>query len=450
MKNKLWKKFVAGALIVMMGIGAVGCSDGSSKGSPQASQTADKQDTAKPDQKKEEPKERTKLKVMSWWDITKSDSLKQLKEQFEAQNPDIELEFTMVGKGYADKIVTIIAGGGDAVPDVMMLAMDLVPKFARTNNIMVLDEYVTKEYKDSLYPMVSNACSVDGKLYAVARDVSSMAMYLNKKMFEEAGIPIPTADWTIDDFLSIAQKLTKVDSSEKPVQWGYYFPKYPDTIYDWIISEGGRYVSEDGTKSLMTTPETQKGLQFMYDLIYKYKVCPTEAQAKQFGDKVTSALTAGKVGMQIGALSMENDLKGATPPIDYAVVPLPKKDGKQFTHAFVNTWTIPKGAKHPELSWRVLEFFSGKEGQQIALDYKMGLPASKLVDTKTFVAESPYNQIFIDSLNYAVPFETYQYGAEFNEILKKELEPLWLGTTTVDGATKAIDQSAAQVLKGNK
>ena len=35
---------------------------------------------------------------------------------------------------------------------------------------------------------------------------------------------------------------------------------------------------------------------------------------------------------------------------------------------FVNTWVIHKTAKNPDLSWRVVEFLSGKEGQQIALD----------------------------------------------------------------------------------
>lgn len=396
--------------------------------------------------------ERTKVQVMSWWDITKSEPLMKLKEGFEADNPDLELEFPMIGSGYADKITTVIAGGGDSVPDVIMLAMDLVPKFALTGAIQPLDAYITEDYKDGLYELALDALTVDGSVYAAARDVSPMAMFLNVAMFEDAGIDLPDESWTVSDFIEIAEALTKVDESGKPVQWGYYFPKYPDTMYDWILLEGGRYVSEDGTTSLMSTPETKAGLQFMYDLIYEHKVVPTEAQHSQYGDGNFASFLAGKVGMQIAALSFSSNLNAATPPVEYAVVPLPRRDSDNslFTHAFVNTWAIPRGAKDPDLSWRVIEWLSSKGGQQIALDYGMGLPASREVDTEAFVAQRADNQVFLDMLEYAVPFETYRYGAEFNVELRQQLDVLWLNETTVDDAAAAIDQAAVSILSGDK
>ena len=83
--------------------------------------------------------DRITVQVMSWWDITKSTPLKELKRGFEEANPDIELDFPMIGSKYADKISTVIAGGGDSVPDVIMLAMDLVPKFAKAGAIQPLN-----------------------------------------------------------------------------------------------------------------------------------------------------------------------------------------------------------------------------------------------------------------------------------------------------------------------
>lgn len=394
--------------------------------------------------------EKRKVQVMSWWDITKSAPLQELERAFEAKHPEIDLEFPMIGSKYADKITTVIAGGGDSVPDVIMLAMDRVPKFASAGAIQPLDELMTEEYKNSLYPMVLDALTVDGAVYAAARDVSPMAMYLNKALFEEAGIPIPEANWTVDEFLEIAKKLTKTDENGLATQWGYYFPKYPDTIYDWIIAFGGRLISKDGKQSMIGSPETKKGLQFMYDLIHTHKVCPTEAQHSQFGKGNFAAFLANKVGMQIAALSLSSSLNAATPPIEYVVLPLPTVEGKHFTHAFVNTWAIPRGAKDPAISWKVIEFLSGTEGQQIALDLGMGLPASKDVDISKFVAERPDNQVFVDTLNYAVPFETNQYGAEFNNELKTQLESLWLGETTVDEVAAAIDEAENFILMGDK
>lgn len=394
--------------------------------------------------------DRTKVQVMSWWDITKSAPLQELEQEFEAANPDIDLEFPMIGSKYADKISTVIAGGGDSVPDVIMLAMDLVPKFAKAGAVQALDSYMSEAYKNSLYPIVLDALTVEGSVYAAARDVSPMAMYLNKQLFAEAGLEIPSADWTVDEFLEIAKKLTKMDDKGVAAQWGYYFPKYIDTIYDWIIAFDGRLISEDGTKGMISSEGTKKGLQFMYDLIYTYNVCPTEAQHSQFGTGNFAAFLANKIGMQIAALSLSSSLNSATPPIEYVVLPLPTVNGKQFTHAFVNTWAIPRGAKNPELSWRVIEFLSGTAGQQIALDWGMGLPASKDVDTSAFVAKRPDNQVFVDTLTYAVPFETNPFGAEFNSELKTQLEALWLNQTTVDEVAVSVDAAAESILMGDK
>ena len=393
---------------------------------------------------------KTKVQVMSWWDITKSAPLQELERQFEAANPDIDLEFPRIGSKYADKISTVIAGGGDSVPDVIMLAMDLVPKFAKAGAVQPLDSYMSEAYKNSLYPIALNALTVDGAVYAAARDVSPMVMYLNKQVFEKAGVPMPDADWTVEQFLDIAKKLTNADGQGTDARWGYYFPKYPDTIYDWIIAFDGRLISEDGKHSMLGSDETKKGLQFMYDLIYTHKVCPTEAQHSQFGNDNFAAFLANKVGMQIGALSFSSSLNGATPAVEYVVLPLPKMNGKQFTHAFVNTWAIPRGAKNPELSWRVIEFLSGTAGQQIALDWGMGMPASKEVNTDSFVGKRADNQVFVDALSYAVPFETNIYGAEFNNELKEQLEALWLNQASVDDVTAAFDEAAELILEGDK
>ncbi|HHV83499.1 MAG TPA: sugar ABC transporter substrate-binding protein [Tepidanaerobacter syntrophicus] len=455
MRNKVLFKFLALTIVTVMLFTLFGCgkktdSENSDSGDKSTS-VVNNNDTAAQTTTQDEEVKKTKVNVTSWWDFTKTKALQELKARFEELNPDIELEFNQIGTGYADKMLTIISGGGDSVPDVIMLAMDKVPLFASKGAIVDLDKYITQEYKDSLYPMVLDACTYNGKVYAVARDVTTFVMYLNKALFEADNIPIPDDDWTVDEFLDIAKKLTKYDKNGKPIQWGYYCAKYPDTMYDWVLLNGGRYVTEDGTKSLVGTPETKKALQFIYDLTYKYKVSPTDIEIKQFGDKATAGIVAGKVAMQMGGLSYSTDFDTAEPKVEYAIAPIPTLDGKKVAHAFVNTWAIPKGAKNPDISWRVLEFFSGKEGQQIALDNNLGLPASKLVDTSAFIAKNSYYRHFIDSLSYAVPFEVYVYGSQFYEqVFKPELELLWTNQTTVDKAAAAIDEKGNKVLSGEQ
>jgi multiple sugar transport system substrate-binding protein len=387
-------------------------------------------------------KERTKVKVMSWWDFTTSEPLKQLKSAFEKKNPDLEIEYIQVGTGYADKVLTMIAGGGD-LPDVMMLAMDKVPIFADRGAIISLDKYMTNEYKNSLYPFVLDALTYDGSVYAVARDVTSKVMYLNKKMFDDAGVPYPNENWTWDDFKKIAKRLTIGNS-----QWGFYFPKYADGFTHWLMQNGGGLVTSDG-KSLLAKRESIEALHFLQDMIIKDKSVPSETQARQFGTSDSAPFIAGKVAMVAGGLSMSVDLEKNN--VEYVIRPLPVPKGKKpLSTAFVNAWAIPRGAKNQDLSWRILEFFSGKEGQKIALDTNMGLPASKNVDTSSFLRKRPDFKYLIESLSYSVPFPSPLYGPDFFRVVQTEFDLMWLGQRSVEDAVAAVEKVAPNVLAGKK
>ena len=153
------------------------------------------------------PADPTTLKVYTWWDVTKFEHLQKMQQDFEAANPDIKLEFVTIPSKYADTMVTKLAGG--EIPDVMMLAMDQVPRYALNGMLLPLDDLASQEYKDALYPVVKDALTVNGTMYAAARDVTPKVMYLNTKMFEDAGIEIPADTWTMDEFVEIAKQLTK-------------------------------------------------------------------------------------------------------------------------------------------------------------------------------------------------------------------------------------------------
>jgi multiple sugar transport system substrate-binding protein len=435
------KKVIGLILAMALLLSVFGCT--ASKQQP-ATDGTDKADNSQQGQPpaQQPTAEKTKVQVISWWDFTNSEPLKQLKAGFESKNPDLEIEYIQVGTGYADKVLAMIAGGGE-LPDVMMLAMDKVPIFADKGAILSLDKYMKDEYKNSLYPVVLSALTYNGSVYAAPRDVTSKVMYLNKKMFDDAGVPYPDENWTWDDFRQISKKLTKDNS-----QWGFYFPKYADGFAHFLMQNDGGLVTSDG-QSLLGKQESIEALHFLQDMIIKDKSVPSESQAKQFGTSDSAPFIAGKVAMVAGGLALASDLDKNN--VEYLIRPLPVPAGKEpLSTAFVNAWAIPKGAKNPDLSWRVIEFFSSKEGQKIALDTNMGLPASKDVDTSAFAQKHQDNKYLIDSLAYSKPFPSPLYGPDFFKLVQQEFDLMWLGQKSVEDAVAAVEQAAPNVLAGKK
>ena len=101
--------------------------------------------------------------------------------------------------------------------------------------------------------MVKNALTVNGTLYAAARDVTPKVMYLNTKMFADAGIEIPADTWTAEEFVEVAQQLTGGAGADE--QWGYYWANYTDQTFAFIAAFGGALYSEDGKSSVLSTDE---------------------------------------------------------------------------------------------------------------------------------------------------------------------------------------------------
>ena len=93
-----------------------------------------------------------------------------------------------------------------------------------------------------------------------------------------------------------------------------------------------------------------------------------------------------------------------------------------------------------------MEFLSGKEGQQIALDMNFGLPASTLVDTANFEAKTPYNKYFVQALETAVPYPTNLNGSAFQTMFQKECESLWAGVITPEEFEARVDEQAVDIL----
>lgn len=204
---------------------------------------------------------------------------------FHKAHPEITINITGYTGDQAGftKITQAVQGGGTV--DAFRLPSDLLPLLVKQHQIAPIDDFMTADDKSDIAANLLDAVATNGKHYAWPLWVPPVGMYLNLDIFKERGVDPPTADWTYDQFVEIAQKLTFTRSNGQKV-YGYTSLVDPGVVNSWpiILGDGASPLSKDNTKYTFNSPEGISGLQKLVDLALKYKVTPPDFGAQSITD----------------------------------------------------------------------------------------------------------------------------------------------------------------------
>src|SRR5687767_6960071 len=92
-------------------------------------------------------------------------AMQKILQEYTADKPDLKLILeNFPFNQYFQKLTTAFAGGG--APDVMWLSV-WAGEFAKRGAVVPLDQYMTKEYADDVFPVAFKECDWNGKRWAV-------------------------------------------------------------------------------------------------------------------------------------------------------------------------------------------------------------------------------------------------------------------------------------------
>jgi multiple sugar transport system substrate-binding protein len=189
-----------------------------------------------------------------WWDFLSGGDgvrMKSLIQQFNTENPDIEIQPTTLewGVPFYTKVQTGAAVGQG--PDVMTYHLSRLPLGVSTGT---LRPYTMDELKsvglgaDDYFPTDWDAAHVDGKLYAVPLDIHSIILYYNKDALKAAGLlgddGLPKGLDGLDNFNAALKKLSGGKS-----QYGVSFASSDGAtiwriFYTLLNQQGGVFLKE--------------------------------------------------------------------------------------------------------------------------------------------------------------------------------------------------------------
>lgn len=334
-------------------------------------------------------------------------------EAFEKENPDIDIRVDWPSPGeYYDKLLVRLASG--TAPDITRIVIEQFQGLAIKGAFLDITSYVEKlrasdpsfaRQWDDYIPVLLTAFRYNGRLYGLPADWNNTLIFYNSRLFDEAGIAYPSENWTTDDFVSIAQKLTKW-GAKGVQQWG--FATVPDGIFvnlaPWVLTFGGKILSDDWTRVELNRPEGINGLRFMRDLIHKYHVHPTLPELQ--GTWSGALFIEERVAMTQNGRWDVPMFRAGNPKLAFDVQHQPiGPTGARGVPFGAASLSISRTTKHPEEALKFVAFVTGPKGQAILNKLGSSLPVLKsVVASPEFSnpALPPKSQVrFIEAAKYS-------------------------------------------------
>ena len=167
------------------------------------------------------------------------------------------------------------------------------------------------------------------------------------------------------------------------------------------------------TRSALGDAGAQEGLNYIHDLIFKYKVWPNPATLTD----PASLFASGRLGMYIEGNWVIPTLK-TIKKFDWGVAPL-AHNTHIYTGYYVDGWFVPKGAPHPDLSFDLIASFLDYQSEDYVVHQSdLGIPLLKSAAQKD--ANLLFNplpkqgqNVWLDSINYG---HTFPYSPIYNQL----------------------------------
>ena len=370
------------------------------------------------------------------WDTNQQDGLKQIMDDFTAET-GIKTELQAMDWNAYWTLLEAGATGGE-MPDVFWMHSNEAVKYMANDILLDLTDYVAKSEKlemDKFPQDLKDMYTWTDKVYAVPKDRDTIAMWYNKKMFDDAGIAYPDGSWTWDEFYEIAQKLTKDDGSQ------YGFACNPsneqDTWMNIVYTMGGTIVTDDN-KSGFDDPNTIKAMEFLDKCIKNVM-----QDANTMSETGTDVLfQSGKVAM----ISQGSWMVAGFKENDYMVencdvtrLPKDATTGKSVSLYNGLGSSASAGTSMPDEAFQLIEWFGTKEMQEKQSELGVTMAAYDGASEAWAGSAEMYNlQAYIDAMEDTV-FRPHTNStlAWWNPMVE-ELKKPWNGEESMADACKNI------------
>ena len=383
----------------------------------------------------------TQLEMLCWMS-EQQEGIDAMVDAFNASQKDIEVTVSYMSKSaYFEKLNIGLPAG--SAPDIIALNVPSDIDYSKRGFLLDISDLFESGAIDlSRYPEHTIAAhTIDGVLHGVPRDYDSIAVYYNKAIFDAAGEPYPTGDWTWDEFVEVAKRITRADEGI----YGTCIASYPNSVvYDMVYSNGGMAFDENG-QCVLNSDEAKDALKKLSDVILVEHASPTiEEQAEMSSG---NRFLNGMVGMLFnGSWSMASYAEALGDDLGVCALPAMGEKPASISHSLI--WAIPACSQNIEAAKTALTYLASYESQ--AMTAETVIPAYEGTDVLWVENYAQYGaKVFTDMVSegYAVslPYSMKASEETYSMIKSGFADVLATGDADLlDGLTEAVNAKIAE------
>ncbi|MGX1545924.1 sugar ABC transporter substrate-binding protein [Streptomyces adustus] len=276
------------------------------------------------------------------------------------------------------------------LPDLLMLDNPDLQQIAQTGVLTPLDQYGIDA--SGFAKGILSAGTYQGKVYGLAPDVSTVALFFNKDMLAKAGVAVPRS-W--DELKTAAAKLTR------PGRYGMAVDANATFESSWQFLPF--LWSNGGDEKQLDTPQAAQALQLWVDLVKSGSMSKsvlnwTQADVHdQFANGKTAMMLNGP--WRIPALNKDENLHWGV-----ASVPVPRTGQTPVTPLGGEVWTVPQSPSkaRQEKAAQVLACLNDSSSMLSLAKQHFTVPSRSTVASQ-YAEQVPSMAAFVQSVESARP-----------------------------------------------
>ena len=402
-----------------------------------------------------------------------------LVDAFTARHPDIPVRLQAIqGTDWADffaKILTMVAAG--TPPDVCVVATEGAQLFAE-RLAEPLDEFIKRDaaqvqdYFDDVHPSLIEAFMYKGSFYQMPIDFNAANMYFNTGAMQRAGVSYPAADWTHEDFLTMARQmrqaagsgfvpfywtnrlwggivpwlyindtsfLTETKSPGGEWLWDRFYPDHKGEYSGGFLWEG----------SNASDPKVAESFEFVRALVEEGL---GTSPAQGGGNELVGQFSGGSIGMTpAGGFWVQGLSEAGLTPQDYDVAYFPK--WRTQRHQFgAAGYAILKTSERKDEAWEWVKFCTSREGMQLAFPSPNTTPTRRSMCNEALYSQKgpAHWKVFYDTLDQLpcapIPAPPQQAAVE-TALIKNVLGAVTGSAAELPAALERLDEDLTRALE---